>query len=572
MNRDSTSSLNPQKVRLGFLTLSGLVALWSLTTQSQFAFQSIGGFVLVFLPLLLWLVLGSEYLSFVVRARSDPSPTSTIVGLAATVRQPRANELDTLVSSAGPDVLDDRVVWTFVRALLGPKGFYERISERVELGHVSLIRRVSYSCDLLAFRAAPQAKNPGVVVMERVDVGPVGTSLVVPLHLVRRGSLGGGLRVLDEGGKGVSTVGSYDLVILQLGIFRSLVKKIAPMSLPNYVSSVEPDVSAGLRSRTLLPKGTTAELLARFNSVLGSAAESRVPLRLLELLLEWHPVCVTVPARRVDEMTWPETIRYTVERRDSRPLRDQTVDNDESDGVLRALDGLRLLLGVPINRFYVSLADADRTRSYHLEVCGPVGTYVARQAFAVVPKEASNEVQLEAFVTPRQGQRRARAQVTQVVRSKSASNAKVFFAVKFFERTPGSFGVSTVASALLTLATWLLFFASLNAQTLPPTVAGFLLTLPAAAVALSGLDSRREYRQASLLSMGLNGAMLLAVSASIFVLLVPVEAELGIEVWRVIAVCASFTFLVSVATWSARASTEQRLRRGGDSPVDAQDF
>ncbi|MBA4247965.1 MAG: hypothetical protein C0444_06690 [Microbacterium sp.] len=555
-------------MRLVFLAVSGAVVLWSLVSQAQGAFQSVGGFAVVFVPLAVWALLGGEYVSFVVRTRTKAIRLSTDLGQVAEMQAPRENELNTLVAASGKDGLNDIVVWTFVRALLEPKGFYERISERVELGHVSLVRRVSYTCDLLAFRSVVRAGHPSVNAMERIDIGKSETSLVVPLQLVRRGSLGGGLRVLDDNGKTASTVSSYDLSIFLISVFRSLVKRIALSSLPLYIKDIEPAVSKALRARTVMDVGAREELLDRFQSLLSGAPGHRVPIELMELLIDWHPICVTVPPSRVAKMKWPDSIRFTIERRDNSELRDQTVESDDGDSVLRALDGLRLLLGVPINRIYVSVADADRARSYHLEVCGPAGTYVARQAFSVMPPEAASEINLEAFVSPRQGQRRARALVTGLERSEGAARAKVFFAVKFFERSPGSFGVTTIASLLLSLAAWLLFVASSNGQAVQQTVAGVLLALPAAAVALSGLDSRREYRQPSLLSMGLNGAMLFAVSASLFVVLVPLDQALRTDLWRVVVVFASFTLVVSTATWIIRAATERILRNGVDSPVE----
>lgn len=527
------------------------------------------GIVCTIVPTVLFVGSGVEYLIFIVRVRTKPLILSTATGRSAYVDEPRAEEINTLVSEAGSHGISKSLVWIYLRAILVPKGFYERISERVELGHVSQIRRTSFTCDVLGFRVSKEKNRPSISIMEQVAIETQRSGIVIPLTLEARGNLGGGLRVLDDSGKPVSTVSSYDLAIFQLAVIRHLIRTSPTLSLRSYIRDVEPLVSFALRRRVAPTDLERTSMLDALRGFVAGAEQESVIMRLMTILVDYNPICVSLNSPRLDKMVWPETVRFTVEKRKAADLNDLSSNaDDDGDNALRWLDGLRTLLGVPINRVYSPILEGDRTRSFHLEVCGPPGTYVARQAFIVTPPQAVNDVQLDAYVAPRNGQRRARAMVTAIRRKDEGQSVRVFFAVKFFERAPGSFSVSTIASLILTFVASVLFVSSLNLVDIPQSIAGILLSLPAASVALSGLDSRREFRQPSLLSLGLNALLLFTVALALFVLLVPQSPEAEQALWRTVLVAASISLVVSASTWITRVRAERLIRAGVDESVE----
>lgn len=440
---------------------------------------------------------------------------------------------------------------------------YARISEKVERAYRSNVLSSTFDVSFDWFERADdeESDNSPLKLTEFPD--DLG-SVLVPLAFLDRGQLVSSLTVVDRAGKPALVLPSYEVNLIHLSMARTFVAKIDSGASSTYLSEIEPDFR-GLLAHSEPPSlDEIGEIVRRVSELLGAEGDPDLVETFLDYIkdaLIFNPVCVAVPLAELSALGWPRISTYVVN------LRSPNIEFDPSSrgaGFLsRAGDFVRLALGVGTNRFYVRLGNATRARSYHLEVTGPPGTYLAEQGMITTGATDAGSISISAIVEPPVGQRRAKLYVREV---QSPPGSVPTFVAKFVERSPGSFypasigllAVSLLLSVLNSLPSGL---RTIDSPGVAP-LASLLVALPLGAVALFGIDAYRKYRHPGLLSLFFTSLAFLVSVAAIGLLVLGQTSSLTDRFWATLTLVAWAGFFGAASTWLLRTSIESSRRRG----------
>jgi hypothetical protein len=447
----------------------------------------------------------------------------------------------------------------FMGCIVKPTGYFTRISEHIESFHRSTLVRSSFSI-----------RPPSSI---DKDIAPPDESTfdyLVPLLLPRKGTFMDGVRITDGADKRVTAVDLEALGVYSLAVIRRFLLASHATAFAGYQAN-----GAALERKVwdllMADAPTDEQVQAVTDQIMALSAIPQDSLvqsvaDFIRELAHHRPICATVSSENVAKSKYPTTLRFNLERRIIGPL--ELIPGPFS-GVRNSkfFDAIRLALGVRLNRVYFPLTAAYRTKSYHVIIEGPEGTYFAGEDF-FKPALGPGEVFENAEITSqaRLGQRRSHLQLRGL---KGKSGA--YYAVRFFERAPTSFSSITVAAVVSTALIGLLAF--LNTSQLAPgapdrltSIIPALLALPIAVSAFVGLEPTSARRHPSLASRGVSFAIAL-LSICSFGLAVLDRSSIDIPelLWHLLLWLSIGTTLVSLASWVIRLSVEGHFARANRS-------
>lgn len=449
--------------------------------------------------------------------------------------------VDFFFDSKGIAELSVAQALTFIDAVVYPRQVYRRISEHAEATHRSLAIKTTYTVSI--------DKQAGS------DDDP---DYVVPLFLFPKGEIQDGLKAYRGEDSRVSTLSTRDVHVFAAAVVRSLVFAAGTGAYSAYLGSLEKEVLKAIASPLQPSEQVLSEIRIRLLGLNAGSSDDGLldtASAMVSELAKYHPICVPVSARDVRNTRWPWAHRLRLEYRTIPPLK--AVDREP--WWQRLADAVRLGLGVRLNRLFIPIPNAFRTNSYHLEVAGPQGTYLARQG--TIPDQT--RLAMRAHMQPRRGQRRAHLYVQQL-----DHNGEVLFATQFFERAPGSFAATTASAWAAAIVIGVL--AIREGLNLPPSSGGVGALLPALlAVPIAVASWNRGLAQAvehpSLLSRTLTfGTILVSLGAFAFAVVPGQVLSPGAIVWNLFAALALGLALVSTFSWFLRLAMEHHFSRSGD--------
>ncbi|MCJ1699272.1 hypothetical protein MT356_06015 [Rathayibacter festucae] len=495
--------------------------------------------------------------------------------------------LNKLVPRQGKDLLQPPQLSVFLNCVIDPTRHFQRITEHVSPSHTSVRVDTTFSLQV----PAPS----------KLKEGQEDTEYVFPLQLPLRGKLANGLRAYGPDGKRISTLAHGTVVVFELGVMRRISLMISQEYFKNYLDHAEKLVIAAVTNAQL----PLAEDIRKANDAILKAAEDGPPLDdaargLLLQLLDFfsrihstHAICVAIPRKDIEERAWPNVLRLRLEHRVTRPPTAdvhgvaKTWGKQAYGWATRQWEHFRLACGVRPTRIYFELGNLYQSRSYHVELEGPEGTYFASSGLWGQPDAVKA---LSSQVTKPGGQRRLHAYFRQresegQVRVLSPSSGykkpdrppRIFISANFEERSPGSQASPTFAA----LATVALVTAIAARHASVPNgeplndlpLISLLLAVPVAAAAIAGFDANREQRRPQMAARIIPFATGGIAIASVVVAIVQGEGDtVGTfdpdQAWLVLVVTASINFLVSGGSWAGRVAAEYHItRRSGSGKV-----
>lgn len=476
------------------------------------------------------LLLAYTWVTLRAHAATHPMPESS-----SPLRYHDAEGLEYLFSTHGEGELSFAHAAAFIDPIVYPKDVFERISEFAQPYHRSLMLSTSY-----------------VVALHR-EVDPDDQpDFAVPLFLFPKGTVQDGLRVYRNESR-VSTLSTCDVLTMSFAVLRSLFYAAGTHAYTAYLQTLEADIIELVSSFRAPADQKIHEIRLRILALASPGGYELLSTAsaLVDQLSRHHAVCATIQADEMRAREWPWTFRFKLEYRLIPPL----LPLGKEPWWRRLGDAIRLALGVRLNRIFMPIPNAYRTTSYHLQVSGPEGTYLARQG-TIPPVE---RLDIRAVIQPRRGQRRAHAYIQHL-----DYDGEVLFATQFFERAPGSFATTTASA----WAAWVVVGAiALREQIASEEPFSFLLPALLAvpiAVASWNRGNARALEHPSLLSRGLTFLNILLCLVVFVAAIVPATlvAIPGI-VWNSFASVALALALVSTFAWVLRLAVEHRFIRSG---------
>lgn len=421
------------------------------------------------------------------------STTDTSLPESAEVRDvaiPDLESVDRLFDDNGHTALTVDHVRVFLGGIVATREFIVRISEHVESFHRSYLVRSTFSLRL------DQLDSP-------IDVEePDELDFVVPLFLPTKRGLIDGVKVTNGKGNRVSTIDSDAQLTFIAAVLRFVIRNnVGVPAYRDYIANNRKLERETLKvvARTQVTDDDLSQVTA---ALLALPGQDRLYLQVIAdfvgELSKGRPISVAIPGAEVRASRWPSTLRFVLERRLIPPTQPAPTGPDKLKyGPL--LDHLRLALAVRLNRIYFPLSNAYRTPSYHLEIAGPDGTYLAAEQFHVPKLSPTARLTFDGGMQPRYGQRRSHLYLH---RLEGPPGAYQF--AKFYERGPGSFAGATIAGVVSTvlIVVLALMNGSTNAtvQSHITSVVPTLLALPVGIAAFVGLEASNGKRHPSLLS------------------------------------------------------------------------
>lgn len=413
----------------------------------------------------------------------------------------------------------------FLQMLLEPAAQIVRISETVEQHNRSLSIASSF------------------VIRLPVPTGPY--RLAVPLWLSRRGYLESGLRIQNSDGQRMSTLGREETSIFIAASFRYYIQKCSDKVIDAYVDrDLERKVVSVLAGPQRTPRDGMELLIRELCSLARNEDEYFILSlisRAIRRLNKKYPICIEVSgpgsaqAKAEDEREQrTTTLRVSMERRilslknGARGDSGHAAENRWRRLVSRVREwfnqpieqkvmAARQWLGIRSSTIMVPLINADRAKSYHLQLKGPEGTYVARQNIVSRPRSSQLGSGLAPQATAiqyaeRQGQRHAHLYLQD-----ASGFSRSYFECRFYERMPGSVGPSTLA-ALAAFVIILICASSFYVKPSGPdsNLVSVLLAAPAVMGAWAGFDAARTLSGGTLVArVSAISTIILALAAAL---------------------------------------------------------
>jgi hypothetical protein len=433
----------------------------------------------------------------------------------------------------------------FVAAYTDPKLIFERMSEV----------------------ATPYNRSLGVTLsaVARLPTTPIPVSRVIPLAMFTRGQMEDGVKITVGDARG-SSLNRQEAIAYVAAILRRLVFSADEDALIEYVEQIElqiVDILCSFEPADERSIRSLTDALWRLPSTDDGRAFIQGANDIIRRSVPHYPLLVEV----TQDPTVAETVSGGVRLRlklDRRVI--VSMKRTRPAGFLdlfgRLRDELSKVLGVSSSPILIGLANAPRCQSFHLQVKGPQGSYLARQSIATFPSGEETQISTSYALRPRHGQRHSHL----YMRDADDSVETMFFENQFFERLPGSLGYATMsalgAAVLISVASLIrLGIAEGEASDL---VLG-LLAFPAIAGAWLGLDSGQAVFGGTLAARLCNVAtIVLSLGTAVLYMALPGAddtvrfqdvPEAGL--WLLLAVLAVFNFVASAAAWSLRATVQR---------------
>ncbi len=463
------------------------------------------------------------------------------------------HDIEQFFRSDGNGLLNVEQAMSFIDAIVYPRKVFERISEQAEPFHRSLLIKSTYTVRL-----------PNLPAPESIDdsdrSNSVAHDFVVPLFLFVKGPLQDGLRVYTGESTRVSTISSRDVLCYSAAIIRALFRAAGETLYKRYLGTLEKEVLDAIGANGPLDDMALEALENRISQLGPPTLDEdslNTAIALISQLCRHHPVCVPIPLTKVSKRNWPSTFRFRLEYRIIPPLRSLGGDQWWT----KLADWMRLALGVRLNRLFIPIPNAGRTRSYHLQVAGPTGTYLARQG----TEPPVEQLDIRAQTQPRRGQRRAHLYVQWLDHP-----SEVVFSTQFFERAPGSFASTAAAGWAAAIVVGMLALQqihSIQVGQLPvmSTLLPALLAVPIAVATWTRGEVARTHMHPSLLSRLLTIGTITVSLAAFAAAVVPREFwSASATVWILLSTFALALALVGTFSWFLRIAIENRLAKHGD--------
>jgi hypothetical protein len=380
------------------------------------------------------------------------------------------------------DRIDTDHAQLFASLLLEPARYFVRIAESVlpQAGHTQISAKMSITLPEFTQR------------------------MLIPLVISERGELLDGLKIFDGSGHRISSTGRELSVSFTAAVFRRLIHDIGGDELLGaYVSNVEVHVLAVLTS----PAADYLPYLLAVDDILALDVppDARGNLYFVTFLLQElsarSPTFVEFPTDCGSEQPARTAagirLRLTVDR--DSPLigrRFDALTGSISKAWLKDIYSnafllLKIVIGVRPNNVGVPLDNADRCKSYHLQVDGdPDEVYLGDQHLPIVTDGS------RVHVKGRRGQ-----SYSHILIQNGRNYTGRYFSTWFYEIPPGAVGYSAVVAFASLLG--LCVFAITQLHWVPGatnTLATALFGLPSAVAAFLGLGRSRRFLSESIVA------------------------------------------------------------------------
>lgn len=477
-------------------------------------------------------------------------------------------------------------VLEFYRFLVDPQMYVRRLNEMVEHNNTSLSVLSEYHLRHPEFSDA---------------------SLTIPIHLLLHQSLQDNITVKVDG-TAVSPLSHREVIVHGTAIYNALLSTDAGCTAPflkEFATAIY-----GSREWSDDKQRALTELEARISSSNAPDVLLKMASSLLRQLSTSYPLCIELdPASSSVAKPAPthhivsiQTYTYNRPVRKSRPTRASNsylrhlVVRAGKQGVPRWVlrlclypiaqhaflspwygfyiartirDWLRSILGIPSSIFYFPLANSWRARSYHLQVTGRAGTYLARQGLADLLGEQldTNDV-VPYYATaidmrPRVGQRHAHL----YARSGNTLLSSILYETRFYERLPGSTVGPLISSLVSMFAVQLCAAVQLGIADDPQhgSLLVLALTVPAAIGTWAGFSSTGPGRLITRLST-VATIIINVIAAGLFLVLPKADgAKQMVDqdqfwVWTLLVGLSSVNLCVILGSFITQCLTQRKIQ------------
>ncbi|MFF7291652.1 hypothetical protein ACFY9N_03880 [Microbacterium sp. NPDC008134] len=448
-------------------------------------------------------------------------------------------------------VISGRQAYIFWEALNQPTTRYSRISETVEPG-------------TRTFRVSSNVAIATTGLGEHTHA--------IPVALFTRGRMEHGLSFSD--GARVSSLSHVQSVAYAARVVDRFVHAAGWLAVVEYRRSVSGRPSLKSRVRTVL--GSTREggspnaqavarALARLPCLPWDREMLYAAASVVAYLAEQYPVCVRVrsssekpdaPVRiSMERVVFPSVLQY---ERSLKGLRNRLELLRK-----RIIHLQRNMFGVPPHTVDYPTQMAQRTPSYHLNVRGPDGFYLAHQELRDDTNDgrtltAAQLSTLEYAMNPRRGQR------TGHLYTRSGHGMKdLLYSCAFFERMPGSLSTAFVGALATTLVALALAWSMLFNEDDRSGLLQILLAFPLALTAATSSRSGSPFWGGDL---GARWATIITVTVLTLSLLAStigsdLTRESQVVFWAILLVVSATNTLLCLVFWTTRAVTYHKFLR-----------
>jgi hypothetical protein len=358
---------------------------------------------------------------------------------------------------------------------------------------------------------------------------------------------------------------------LEAAIVRFLIALLGTDAEEIYIAEIERDVLNLMGSSVPLTINQVNRVtlrIAALPAIPGTDIIRAYVTRMLRRLRRFYPVMVFAqcegtgrggPLIRARQ-------RFTVERRGTPSFREQE-ESGVGGWLIRTRDRIRRLLGIRPAVIGAALANADRTSSYHMQIRGPEGSYLARQRIAEFPSGRTAELPHPQYaIRSRLGQR-----VSHIYIRDGEEFEGKYFVCAFFERMPGSLGnatMSAMGAALLIAigAATRLGYGHLGSSN--TDLVTVILAFPAIAGTWLGLEqSQSLYGGVLMARISLIITIVAALTSSAYYALGPADvghsialaSRPGAAVWIVLVGVSATNLAACIGGWLLRANVESHF-------------
>lgn len=410
--------------------------------------------------------------------------------------------------------------------------------------------------------------------------GHEGEIVIVPLLMRYRGVLEDGMSFFIGSETRVSSLTHAETTAFCLAVVRTVVRSWKEES--QYRQFIERRLAKFLNSEQLLSSESFDEITDQIIALApaGSADVFTSGLeQYLTLLQSRQPICVPVPllglSADAEKLSSSEGASGTSRPGRIFPLRivanHRTVvgfnfrrETDARPGEPSRgwVDRIRRLFGIRPSLISVPLVNAGRAASYHLEVVGPEGTYLARQRTVrrtthdgeiVIRDDA---IPAHVVAQPRSGQRHAHLYVRGAAKTET-----YLFTSQFYERMPGSMAPAFVSALSVAVLVWLALFAvgpNKNPLFENWEYAALVLAFPSAITLWLGLNSERRLSEGVLAArVSTLITVFLATAAAWMSVVAAVEVDK--RIWFGLALVATVNAIAPFISWMMRAQLQSRF-------------
>ncbi|WP_377320374.1 hypothetical protein ACFJIY_15495 [Pimelobacter simplex] len=430
------------------------------------------------------------------RTPRHPSPTVPAAPAQSLVRRMRVE---------GDEMSPDAAAY-YLQMALDPYRYTVRASDRINP----------------TSRAYSQARDQLIAIPKKLQQAPV----AVPIDLVVKSTLTNYLAVTGPENRPLSPLSHAATVAHSWMAIRTLLMTLDPIA-HHAIALQQADIlrflcltdyrEEELHEAATLCQAITAEIQSHKTDA--NAKKVNLICGFLEAMIGTRPLVVMIDpswtAHQYD-LAGSRLVRIVVERR-IVPILSYGQGKRE-----RFAEWVRAQLGVRSVRISIPLASSNRARSYHLEVLGPEGTYLAAQRL-IDHAGVWIGTEVPCKLTPRNGQRFSHLYVSGHRDARQGINARLsraHYVASFFERPPGQVAAATLVAWGGVAVTMLAATARLveGAVVESTDVVAILLSVPAALSAWLGLGLASPHCYAAVSRVLPLATLVFALGASILFL------------------------------------------------------